>query len=116
MAEVAESSYPSEAAPTIYEAERASGPSGAVLYGSEISFDVALTLRKSEKDVVVRGEDYREIRRLANKIESAVGPAERQNPHTRAGSLVLPHYQQINKPPEGHTFYETEKRKSRKRP
>jgi hypothetical protein len=102
--------------PTIHEAERASGPSGAVLYGSEIDLDTAVARRKMGMDVVVRGEDHRANRQLANRIEAAAGPAERQDPHKQAGPMVLPHYQQKHKPPEGHTFYETNKRKARKKP
>jgi len=100
---------------SIHEAERASGPSGAVLYGPEITVNAAVAVRKMGKDVVVRGEDHRANRKLAGQIESAIGPAERQDPHKQAGPMVLPHYQQKQKPPEGHTFYETNKRKARKK-
>jgi hypothetical protein len=102
--------------PTIHEAERASGPSGAVLYGAEIDFDAAVARRRLGEDAIVRGEDRSANRRLAERIEAAIGPAERQDPHPRAGPLALPHYQQKQPPPHGHTFYETERRKGRKRP
>jgi hypothetical protein len=102
------------AASAIHEAERASGPSGAVWYGVAIDLDAAVARRKTGADVVVRGDNHKANRQLANRIESAVGPAERQDPHKRAGPLVLPHYQQSDTPPEGHTFYETDKRKARK--
>jgi len=101
--------------PTIHVAERASGPSGAILYGLEVDFNVAVARRQGGLDVVVRGDDTDANRRLAERIEAAVGPAPmRQAPHRRAGPLALPHCQQAIPPPEGHTFYETEHRKARK--
>ena len=102
--------------PTIHMAERASGPSGAVLFGVAIEFPAAVDRRRHGEDIVVRGPNKNANRQLAEQIESAVGPADRQDPHKRAGPLVLPHYQQEQPPPEGHSFYETEKRKARKRP
>jgi len=101
---------------TIHEAERASGPSGAVFYGSEMDFDAAVARRMIGEDVVVRGDDHKANKDLAKRIETAAGHAERQDPHKRAGPLVLPHFQQQESPPGGHTFYETNKRKARKRP
>lgn len=102
--------------PTIHEAERASGPSGAVLWGPEIDLTAAIARRRAALDVVVRGDDTRANRRLALQIESAVGPANRGVPHQgSAGPLALPHFQQVTPPPAGHSFYETDKRKARKR-
>src|SRR5947208_1274032 len=102
---------PAPAAPTVHEAERASGPSGAILYGAELDFPAAVARRQSGLDVVVRGDDTDANRRVAERIEAAVGPAPmRQAPHRRAGPLALPHCQQAVPPPEGHTFYETEHR------
>lgn len=46
---------PSE--PNIHEAELASGPSGAVLYGDELDFNAAVTVRKQGLDIVGKGED-----------------------------------------------------------
>jgi hypothetical protein len=37
---------------------------------------------------------------------------ERHFPHAKAGPKSLPHCQPSDRPPEGHTFYETEKRKA----
>lgn len=102
--------------PLIHEAERASGPSGAVLAGAVNDFKTAVTRRQSGLDVVVCGEDGIANRRLAGAIETAVGPCQRSDPHRRAGPLALPHFQQESPPPEGHTFYETANRKARKRP
>jgi hypothetical protein len=44
-------------------------------------------------------------------------PASRpQAPHKRAGPMALPHFHQQNRSPDGHTFYETDKRKAKKQP
>ncbi len=102
---------------TIHEAERESGVSGAVLWVREIDLDAAIARRKIGGDVVVRGGDTDANRRLARNIETAVGPPTKlQWPHRRAGPLALPHFQQQTPPPEGHTFYETDKRTARKKP
>src|SRR5262245_47405306 len=107
---------PSPPVPAIHEAERASGPSGAILYGTTIDLGGAVARRQGGLDVVVRGDDTDANRRLAEQIEAAVGPQPvRQTPHRRAGPLALPHYQQEVQPPDGHTFYETEHRKARKK-
>ncbi len=68
------------AASAIHEAERASGPSGAVLYGVAIDFDAALARRKTGADVVIRGDNHKANRQLANRIESAVRPAAGVSP------------------------------------
>jgi hypothetical protein len=105
------------ASPTLHAAELAPGPSGAVLYGPEISFDAAVGRRRIGLDVVVRGIDADVNRRMAQRVESAVGPPSRpQAPERRAGPLALPHFQQQRTEPRGHLFYETENRKARKQP
>lgn len=107
---------PPAPAPTIYEADLASGPSGGVWRGAEIDFDSAVARRQAGLDVVVCGEDGDATRRLASRIESAVGPPSRpQPPERRAGPLALPHFHQRSREPKGHLFYETEHRKARKR-
>jgi hypothetical protein len=104
-------------APTIHEAEPAPGPSGAVLFGPEIDFAAAVARRQAGQDIVVRGDDTDANRRLAYRIEAAVGPPTRpQAPERQAGALALPHFHQQSREPAGHLFYETEKRKARKRP
>jgi hypothetical protein len=104
---------PPVALPTIHEAERASGPSGAILYGAELDLAAAVARRQGGLDVVVRGDDTDANRRLAETIEAAVGSSPiRQTPHKRAGPRALPHCQQSVQPPGGHTFYETERRKA----
>lgn len=103
--------------PTIHGAEPAPGPSGAILFGPEIDFDTAVARRRAGQDVVVRGDDSDANRRLAYRIEAAVGPPSRpQAPERRAGPFALPHFHQQSRDPAGHLFYETEKRKARKRP
>lgn len=86
--------------PTLHVAELAPGPSGAVLYGSEISFDAAVRSRRAGLDVVVRGVDADANRRLAQRIETAVGPPSRpQAPERRAGPMALPHFHQQSREP-----------------
>jgi hypothetical protein len=103
--------------PTIHEAERESGPSGAVLRGPLIEMAAAVARRKAGQDVVVCGSDVDANRRLAYQIEATVGPATRpQFPHTSAGPMSLPHLHQRNRSPDGHTFYEADKRKTKKKP
>jgi len=103
--------------PTIHEAERASGPSGFVLWGAALNIAAAIARPRTGLDVVVRGDDVDTNRRLASAIEAAVGPAKRGTPHKKtAGPYALPHYQQVTPPPRGHCFYETDKRKARKKP
>lgn len=102
--------------PSIHEAELASGPSGAVEYGAEIDFASAVARRRAGGNVVVRADDVDANRRLAAQIESAIGPCRRGDPHSSAGPHALPHYQPQSRPPDGHTFYETARRKARKLP
>jgi hypothetical protein len=102
--------------PTIHEADLASGPSGAVEHGPEIDFAAAVARRQAGDNVVVRGDNVDTNRRLAAQIESAVGPCRRGDPHGSAGPHALPHYQPQSRPPDGHTFYETPRRKARKMP
>jgi hypothetical protein len=101
--------------PTIHEAELGSGASGAVLYGAEIDIAGAVARRQAGKNVVVRGNDTDANRRLARTIEETVGSARRGEPHERAGAGALPHFQPSKRPPEGHTFYETSRRKARRK-
>jgi hypothetical protein len=93
-----------EVAATIHEAERA-------------TFDQAVARRESGADIVVRGENEDANRKLARQIEATVGPTGRpEPPHTNtAGPHALPHFHQTSRSPEGHSFYETNKRKARKR-
>lgn len=114
--ETAAGAAPLPPPPSIHEAELASGPSGAVEYGVEIDFAAAVARRRAGGNVVVRGEDVDANRRLAGSIESTVGSCCRGDPHRSAGPHALPHYQPRSRPPDGHTFYETPRRKARKSP
>ncbi len=113
-----EAGPPTPPPPAIYEADLESGPSGRVLRGTEIGFDAAVARRRAGQNVVVCGDDSDANRKLAARIEGAVGPCQRADPHIRhAGPYALPHYQQTRRAPPGpagHTFYETPCRKARR--
>jgi hypothetical protein len=100
----------------IFEATLEPGPSGVVLRGLEIAQEDAIARRKAGGDVVVCGDDIKADARLARQIEAAVGPCKQEPPHKESGAHALPHFQPDPRPPQGHTFYETEnpQRKSRK--
>jgi hypothetical protein len=101
--------------PMIHEAQRTSGPSGIVERGVELTLEGAVARRRTGEDVVVRGDDTDANRRLAGQVEAAVGPPSRpQAPEWRAGPRALPHFHQASRSPDGHTFYETDKRKARR--
>lgn len=102
--------------PTVHEATRASGPSGAVISGAAIDEATAIARRRAGQDIVVCGDDLKANREMAKRIEAAVGPYEQQRFHRKAGPQSLPHFQQVQPPPGGHGFYETGQRKARKRP
>jgi hypothetical protein len=108
---------PPPPSPTIHEATVAQGFSGTVQYGAEIDEATAVKRRASGLDIIVRGDDTAANRRLARKIEAQVGtPSLPQPPHMRAGPRALPHFHQQSRNPGGHGFYETDKRKARKKP
>jgi hypothetical protein len=67
---------------------------------------------------VVRGDDTKANRARAYKIEAQVGaPSKPQFPHTStAGPMALPHFHPRSRSPSGHAFYETDRRKARKKP
>ena len=88
-----------------------------MIRGAEIDFASAVARRGTGFDVVVCGEDGNANRAQARAIETAVGPCQRSDPHLgSAGPHALPHFQQVTPPPAGHTFYETGKRRARKKP
>jgi hypothetical protein len=99
------------AAPHIYEAHLTRR--GAVSRGTKITEAEAIVQRQLGYDIVVCGPDHPANRRLAGRIERmANGVAKRCPPHASAGNHALPHYQPLNRPPMGHAFYETDKRKA----
>jgi hypothetical protein len=88
-----------------------------VFKGAEIDQATAVARRAAGLDIVVCGDDINTNRSLAQAIEAAVGPYQRGAPHlSTAGPNALPHYQQSQPPPVGHSFYETDRRKARKGP
>jgi hypothetical protein len=69
---------------------------------------------------VVCGDDKKLNRRMARNIEATVGPCVLHERHPRAGPFALPHYHQKERPPagtapDGHSFYEVDKAKARKK-
>ena len=105
---------PSPSIPMIYAATL--GSLGTVIKGEKLSMEEAIERRKRGEDVVVCGKDLRANRHLARGIEGeAVGDIAQVKicpPHANAGPSALPHCQPLDRPPEGHTFYETENRKA----
>ena len=103
---------------TVHVAELVPGPSGAVEYGMEIDEATAVARRRNGEDIVVRGDDTNANRARTYKIEAQVGPPSKpQPPHTsRAGQMALPHFHQKSRSLRGHAFYETDRRKARKKP
>jgi hypothetical protein len=89
------------------------GPGGSVVRGAEITQAQAEARRASGLDVVVCGPIKRTNSSLARTIEvNANGSAKRCPPHPNAGPGALPHFQPDPRPPDGHTFYETDHRKA----
>lgn len=102
---------PAKAAPTIHEATL--GNAGSVRKGKEITQAEAENRRKAGLDFVVCGPDRVVNRRLAGTIERAAsGNAKCCFPHLSAGSRSLPHWQPDPRPPERHSFYETDNRQA----
>src|SRR5262245_4407346 len=105
----------SPSASTIHEATLASGPSGLVEWGKELTQAEATARRKQGLDVVVRGPNQTQNRQIAEAVEGPVGAYTVDPPHRSAGQRSLPHCQQVTKPPFGHCFYETPNRKAKKK-
>lgn len=76
----------------------------------------AVALRQAGVDIVVCGESTSATYPVARDIEqAAVGAGNwvRHKPHVNAaGPRALPHCQPIVRPPDGHSFYETESLKA----
>jgi len=102
-------------APTIHRATR--GSLGRVIRGAEITQAEAIAAYAAGNDVVVCGDAIAATRAVAQAIANAVGPNKRNIPHTKtAGVYALPHFQPDPRPPDGHVFYETEKKKAARNP
>ena len=115
MAARSKASQPAAAKPAkIYKATR--GNLGRVVRGTEITEAEAVLERRAGRDIVVCDGAPRENRAVARRIEDAVGPNRRQDPHESAGPYALPHFQQLRQPPLGHSFYETAGKKAAKNP
>jgi len=96
----------------IYEARL--DKDGGVRRVRQVSEVEAIVLRKGGGNVVVCGDSIKHNRRLAQSIEQqASGRWKRHEPHASAGTDALPHCQPETRPPEGHTFYETNNLKAR---
>src|SRR5438034_753672 len=93
--------------PTVHEATCASGPSGAVEYGAQLSDDDAIKRRLGGLDVVVRGPNGKANKAKARRIEEGAGvPVVPEPRHQNAGPYSLPHFHQASRSPGGHSFYE----------
>lgn len=88
------------------------GSRGRVIRGAEVAEADAVLERTAGRDIVVCEGDRKTNRRLAKWIESQVGPYKDEAPHDDLGPYALPHFQPEPRPPEGHSFYETENRKA----
>jgi len=97
--------------PRIYNATLGTG--GDVIRGAELTEPEAVLERRAGRDVVVCGKNLSDNRDLAERIEkTANGKCRACPPHFAMGPGALPHFQPDPRPPEGHCFYETTKRKS----
>ena len=102
-------------AAVIHEASQ--GPDGKVFREAMIAEADAVALRRAELDIVVCGDETAENCALARAIETAAGKCYHDGPHERiAGPFALPHWQQDQPPPAGHSFYETHAKKSFEKP
>ena len=94
---------------TIHEATRIPG---GVRKDNLLTLAQAAARRQTGLDIVVCGENTYANCNQAYAIESAVGPCYHDGPHDAGGLYALPHWQQRNPPPRGHSFYETHVRKA----
>ena len=108
--------------PKIFAADAPANVNGAVFWhGCELTVEAAINLRRSGQNIVVRGNDKMTNRRIAEQIEAGVGQYTTDKPHkTSAGQGALPHCHQVpdaagNRVPAGHSFYEVDKTKSKKK-
>ena len=98
----------------IYKARTRMGDGSVERIGPVLSVDNAVNLRQSGIDVVACGPKTYDNREVAKNIEKrANGRYTQHKPHRKKGNLALPHYQPEVRPPEGHTFYETDTLKAR---
>jgi hypothetical protein len=87
-----------------------------VEWGPELTDEEAVQRRKKALDIVVRGSNSKANRAKARQIEQTVGtPITEHQPHARSGPLSLPHFHQVSRTPDGHSFYETKGRTARRK-
>jgi hypothetical protein len=94
---------------TIHEASRVPG---GVQRGQPLIRAQAEMRRRAGLDIVVGGDDAFANCNEARTIEAMIGPCYHDGPHVAGGLQALPHWQQRNPPPDGHSFYETNVTKS----
>jgi hypothetical protein len=100
--------------PKIHKATLGTG--GDVIRGARISEDEAILERKAGRDVVVCGKHLMDNRDLAERVEQMANGSCKSCPwHPSSGPGALPHFQPDPRPPDGHSFYETVKRKAKKK-
>jgi hypothetical protein len=100
--------------PKIYKAILGAG--GDVIRGAQITEAEAATERQAGRDVVVCGQILLDNYSLAAKIERAAnGGCRACPPHYMMGPGAMFHFHADPRPPDGHCFYETVKRKSKKK-
>src|SRR5690349_6927572 len=100
----------------VYEAEPIPGPDGTVeWWDSPISDAAAIARLQAGEDIVVRGPDQKANKNKAKELMTAAyGGYEEDAPHR--GQSALPHFHPPNQTPEGiHAFYETTRRRAKKR-
>ncbi len=105
MARVAPPSTPP--IPTLFRAERASGPDGAVeWWGGPLTQAEAIARLNGGEDVVVRGTSRQANRTAAmHLVDAAFGGHEEDQPHQ--GSMSLPHLHPMGRKPEVHVFFDS---------
>jgi hypothetical protein len=99
----------------VYEAERLSGPDGAVQRGdAPITEDEAIARLKGGGDIVVCSDIRRANRRKAQELtEAAFGNSEEDAPH--GGRMALPHFHPASRTPDVHAFFEAPPRHAKRR-
>src|SRR5438094_981760 len=97
---------PAPPVPTLFRAERMSGPDGAVeWWGNSLAEADAITRLLSGDDVVVRGSSWRSNRDEAMRLAFlAFGGHEEDPPHQ--GATALPHFHPPGRFPEVHVFFD----------
>jgi hypothetical protein len=98
---------PTPPTPTLFHAERMSGPDGAVeWWGPPLTEAQAVARLNSGGDVVVRGPSRRANRDAALRLaDAAFGGHEEDQPHQ--GRLSLPHFHPHGRSPEVHVFFDS---------